>query len=373
MRLAIVVKMIGICALLSCGSGEDEQGGQQTGSVPRWVGESPLLATGATSMDINVTTDKSAFVYFVITDKPLTLTAAQVKQYATAPSNSAIKANGVIDSKTTETRKTISQLLQHKNYHAYFVAQNVGDTLGQESVTYKTFQTYVRQDTSEFASMVENRKVKYLIYRPEEVLKYPEKQYPILYTLAGNGEVATNDKPINLIRNGSVPEYIYKGNDVPMIVMSIQHTTQNWNTALIDEAIVYGNKTYPVDVKRVYLTGMSGGGYGCWSYAQAFPEKLAAIVPISGGGNLNKACTLKEVPVWAFHNQIDNIVASTNTTNMVKNLNVCPPAKEVKQLLFPDSGHDCWRRVYDKNHPNWSKSPGVERMDIYAWLLTKTK
>ena len=372
MRLLIVTQFAFVCALLSCGS-EDEDGAPRAGNAPQWAAESPVLATGATTMDINVSTDRSALVYYVIADKPLTLTPAQVKQHATTPLSSGIKASGVIESKTSETRKTISQLLQHSNYHAYFVAQNIGDTIHQQTVTYKSFKTFVRQDTSEYTSTVENRKVKYLIYRPEEVLKYPEKQYPMLYTLSGNGEVATDDKPMNLIRNGSVPEYIYKGNDVPMMVMSIQHTAQNWNVAMIDEAIVYGNKTFPVDPKRVYLTGMSGGGYGCWSYAQAHPEKLAAIVPISGGGNLSKACTLKDVPVWAFHNQTDNVVPSTNTTNMVKNLNGCPPAKEVKQLLFPDTGHDCWRRVYDKNHANWSKSPGVERMDIYAWLLTKTK
>ncbi len=358
--------------LLSCGDHSSEEVNPK--GAPEWVAGSPSVASGAVSVDLNATTQGAAKVYYVVSTKPLNYSAEQIIKYGVKPNNSSIKAHGVIETSSgKESRKTISALSQKTKYYAYFAAQNVKDTIYQQTVSAKEFVTANRLDTAEFNSSAESRKVKYLIYRPEEVIKYPEKKYPICYALGGNGEVATAEKPINMIRNGSILEYIYKGNNVPMMVMGIQHDRKNWNVQLIDEGITHGNKTYPVDESRVYLTGMSGGAFGAWSYAVAHAERLAAIVPISGGGNTGKACTLKGVAVWAFHNQTDNTVASSGSVNMINAIKACPPQKETKLLLFPDTGHDCWRRVYDKNHSNWSKSPGVAKFDIYDWLLSKSK
>jgi predicted peptidase len=244
----------------------------------------------------------------------------------------------------------------------------------QTLVEKSDFITYYRQDTSEFKSTVEKRTALYLIYRPEEVLKYPDQQYPILFFLGGNGEVATEVKPINFFNgNGTLPEYIKKGNDVPMTVISIQHTLKDWNPNFIDEAVNHGISTYNADTKKIYMTGTSGGAFGCWNYAISHADKLTAIVPISGGGNTGKACNMNTVAIWAFHNQVDNSVSSSNSINMINAVKLCPPKKEVKLLTFPDTGHNCWRRVYDQNHKDWSKSPGVSKFDIYAWLLGKSK
>ena len=118
-----------------------------------------------------------------------------------------------------------------------------------------------------------------------------------------------------------------------------------------------------------------GGGYGCWNYAIAFPEKLTTIVPISGGGNKNKACNLKPISIWAFHNETDGPVDVSNSINMINAVNACPPLKEVKLTIFPDEGHDCWRRVYDQNSPDWLKpgKSGIAKVDIYSWMLSKSK
>lgn len=357
--------------LLSCG---DDSGDVSPKGAPEWIANSPSVASGAVSADLNASTQGAARVYYVVSIKPLSYSADQIIKYGVKPSNSNIKAHGVIETSAgEESRKTISALTQRTRYYAYFAAQNIKDTIYQQTVSSREFVTASRLDTAEFSSSAENRKVKYVVYRPEEAIKYPDRKYPICYALGGNGEVATADKPINMIRNGSLLEYVYKGNNVPMIVMGIQHDRQNWNVELIDEGITHGNKTYPVDEDRVYLTGMSGGGIGCWNYAVAHPGRLAAIVPISGSGNTGKACNLKGLAVWAFHNQTDNIVGSANSVNMLNAIEACPPQKEAKLLLFPDTGHDCWRRVYDQNHANWSKSPGVAKFDIYAWLLSKKR
>ncbi|HYF69590.1 MAG TPA: hypothetical protein VD884_15700 [Ohtaekwangia sp.] len=373
MKTLIPTYFLIAAGFFSCGSDDDDVLKGPKGA-PVWTQGYPQIAHGAVSVDLNVQNDKTSKVYYIIANKALTLSASEVMKYAVKPNTSNIKFSGVIEAPSgQETRKTITGLSEHTTYHTYLVAQNKSDTLFQFDVQGGKFTTYYRQDTSEFTSLAEDRKVKYLIYRPEEALKYPDKQYPMCYFIAGNGEVASPDKPINMIRNGSLPEYIYKGNNVDMMVMSIQHTKKDWNVSVIDEGIEHGNTTYPVNQKKVYLTGMSGGAFGVWNYAVAHPEKLAAIVPISGGGNKGKACMLKDLPVWAFHNQTDNSVASSNTTTMINAIKACPPSKEIKQLMFPDKGHDCWRRVYDKKHANWSKSPSVEKFDIYQWMLSKSK
>jgi predicted peptidase len=340
-----------------------------------WATGYPKIAQGATSADFYFKTDEAAKVYWFISNDSLNPEIDEIKKQALRATDRSIKFHGVTEIVANEeTKETISGLNQHNKYFMYAIAVNKNDSLSVTQQVRSDFITYYRQDTSEFYSTAEDRTAMYLIYRPEEVLKYPNKKYPILFFLGGNGEVAGSNKSIHLINgNGTLPEYINDGNDVPMIVISLQHVIKDWNVNLIDEGINHGLKTYPIDLKKVYLTGISGGGFGCWRYATAHPDKLAAIVPISGGGNSKSACNLDNLAIWAFHNQIDKTVASVNSANMIHAVEACSPKKEIKFTLFPDRGHNCWRRVYDKNNKEWSKSPGIEKFDIYEWLLTKSK
>ncbi|HTJ50361.1 MAG TPA: hypothetical protein VL443_12965 [Cyclobacteriaceae bacterium] len=347
--------------------------------APNWSGGYPSAVSGATTVDLNLQADKTSNVYWIMSDKALSLSVKEIRTQALKPTTSSIKFYGVTTVKANEAKtQTVTNLQQFTKYFTYIVAENKADTILEAKVNSFDFKTAYRQDTSFYQSSAENRKVLYLIYRPEEVLKYPKKTYPILFFLGGNGEVATDAKPINYFNgNRTLPEYIGKGNDVPMIVLTIQHTVKDWNVDLIDEGIVHGLATYPVDTKRVYLSGCSGGGFGCWNYSVAHADKLAAIVPISGGGNTNKACSLKNIPIWAFHNADDGTVNVSNSKNMIAAVNACSPTKEVKLTLFEDNDgkqhHDCWRRVFNKDDKDWSKTPDMARIDIYTWLLKKSK
>jgi hypothetical protein len=79
------------------------------------------------------------------------------------------------------------------------------------------------------------------------------------------------------------------------------------------------------------------------------------------------------VDVWAFHNETDNIIASTNTKKMIGAISKCPPQRELSEIYFPDAGHNCWKRVYNHSHSDWSKSPGIPDFNIYTWMLSKSK
>jgi len=104
--------------------------------------------------------------------------------------------------------------------------------------------------------------------------------------------------------------------------------------ALLDEMI----RQYPVDSNKVYLTGISMGGYGAWDLAIKHPDRFAAVAPICGGGEPEKVHVLKRLPVWTFHGAEDEIVPPQETLDMVDALKKCDGNVEV--TIYPDRGHD---------------------------------
>lgn len=366
-----------IIAASSCKDKNEEQvisNSATNGMGSAWSNGFPTLKSGATSADIELRTEKSSSVYCVITTEDIALAPDQVVNEALSPTLGSVVHAARIDIAANESSlATIEKLKEARPYYAHLVAHADGQSIGDQAVKKLRFTTAVRQDTSQFFSSYANRQINFLLYRPEAVFKKSEQKYPVIFFLGGYGETATQARPINVIQNGLLPEYIHKGNDVPMIVMSVQHFDEVWQNALVAEAIDHAMETLPIDKTRVYLVGTSGGAFGVWNFAQEFPERLSAIVPISGGGDTEKACKLKDLPVWAFTNKQDDLVPPGKSIAMIKAINECSPSKEAKLKVFPDNGHDCWRRIFDKNHPDWSKSPNTEKVDIFKWLLEQSR
>ena len=324
--------------------------------------------------------DQKATIYYVVYNSDQgDLTPEDLKIEAGSSA-----ANGQVITKSTvdiacndiinEIEIEIEDLPAESTMFLYMVAEsNSIDVILQTSVTKQTIETGERQPVMTFQSTAESREVLYLVYQPEEALKNPEELYPTIIFLGGNGEIAAQGQ-INLLRNGSLAEYISKGNDVPFIVISPQHIKGNWNADMVNEMIEEAKAKYPVDPDKVSLTGISGGGIGTWNYAVKYPEQLASIVPISGDGQDGQACTLINIPTWAFHNDPDGLVATNGSVSMVNAINACSPAPTVaaKLTLFEDAGHNAWRRVYDIKHPEWNNTT-VEPIDIYAWLLEQSR
>jgi hypothetical protein len=354
---------------ISCDSEEESVRTEPT--AISWSGGYPKIAQGATTVDILMKTETSAEVYYVLSDKPFNFSPEDLKQKAEFPDTSAIKFSGKLElNGGTELTKSISLLFQNTDYFTYVVTRNPSGNILSEVKSFP-IRTHIRQDTATFVSTSEERTVQYLVYRPEEVLKYPEKDYPVCFSFGDKYAKSSGD--ITLIRDGSLAEYIHLLHDVPMIVISIQSITPDWNIELISEGIAHVQSSYPVDEKKIYLTGYGEGAVASWNYAMGNPEQIAAIAPVSGRGNVLTACNLSTVDVWAFHNETDNIISSSNTKKMVTEINKCPPEKELSATYFPDSGHNCWKRVYNSGHSDWNKSPGVEKVNLYTWMLSKSK
>jgi len=107
---------------------------------------------------------------------------------------------------------------------------------------------------------------------------------------------------------------------------------------------------YSVDVNRIYLCGLSMGGFGTWYTAMAYPDLFAAIAPCCGGGMAWNAYTLK-MPVWAFHGLDDTTVSPRHTTEMVENLRETNP--NVKCDLYEGVGHHSWENAFTEPTLNW--------------------
>jgi hypothetical protein len=370
MKISIVVLLVAL-AIVSCHREDDDPAAKAAlDASPSWINASPLVRPGATSADLVFKTDREATIYYVVSEKEISLSAPLLVAESKSPTDPSIRFNGVTDVPAgTEILTSIEKLQEQKTYYAYFLAQSPGASSANDPIRDLRFKTQIRQDTVQFFSSAENREVDFLLYRPEHVFKNPNEKYPIIIFLGGLGEKATKSRRVNIIQNGLLPEYIYKGNDVPMLVMSIQHVYDDWNINLINEAIDYALAKLPVDKARVYLVGTSAGAFGVWGFAEEFADRIRAIVPISGGGDTQRACTLKNEAIWAFTNKFDHLVNPGKSINMVHAVNACAPVTPAKLNVFPDAGHDCWRRVFDKNHPDWKKSPQEQRVDIFQWLI----
>src|SRR5262249_45276891 len=110
-----------------------------------------------------------------------------------------------------------------------------------------------------------------------------------------------------------------------------------------------------IDPKRIYVTGLSMGGYGVWRLAAAYPDRIAAAVSVSGGGNpTSMPPGLGEITMWAFHGAKDTVVPLAEEQAMVDKAK--SRGGDVKFTIYPDAGHDAWTETYNNQA-------------VYDWLL----
>lgn len=198
--------------------------------------------------------------------------------------------------------------------------------------------------------------MKYLLYLPADYDKADEK-WPLILFLHGAGERGDDLKLV--AKHG--PPKIVKQKDMPFIVVSPQCPKDSWwpkqNEVLINllDDIV---SRYNGDESRIYLTGLSMGGYGSWSLGCDHPKRFAAIAPICGGGEPFFGRKLKNTPVWAFHGAKDNVVPLKKSEDMVKAIKKA--GGDAKLTVYPQAGHDSWTETY--NNP-----------ELYEWFLKHSK
>lgn len=107
----------------------------------------------------------------------------------------------------------------------------------------------------------------------------------------------------------------------------------------------------PIDPKRIYVLGVSGGGYGSWHLISAHPEMFAAAVPICGGGEPKYGPKLVNVPVWAFHGARDKLAPVSHSRDMIAAIRKAGGHPKYTEYEF--AGHGIWDNVSKEGIMEW--------------------
>ena len=161
---------------------------------------------------------------------------------------------------------------------------------------------------------------KYTQYLPKD---YDDTQeYPLVVFLHGAGE--RGDDLDVAARHGYMKYVREEGREYPFICISPQCPDNKYWGCYTESLLAFLDyilDTLPIDKKRVYLTGLSMGGTGTWMLAMAAPEKFAAIAPICGSGIYWYAGVLKDIPVFMYHGDCDDVVPISESVDMLNSIN----------------------------------------------------
>lgn len=196
----------------------------------------------------------------------------------------------------------------------------------------------------------------YVVYVPRDYT--PEKRWPVVLFLHGAGERGNGGLAQSDVGIGRAVRF--NPERFPGIVVMPQCPTgKSWGAgisgfvgdhpevadlamAALDEVL----KGYSTDPDRVYLTGLSMGGYGTWYLGSRFPQRFAALLPICGGGKpAEMAPALKNLPIWVFHGDADNAVPVARSREMVEAIKTAGSTR-IKYSEYPGVGHNSWDRAY---------------------------
>jgi predicted peptidase len=204
---------------------------------------------------------------------------------------------------------------------------------------------------------------KTLLYRLLEPDNYdPKKKYPLVIFLHGAGERGS-DNTKQLVHG--VADFCKEANRkaypcfliAPQCPEGKKWCEVDWGAEshkqpkepsepmrLLLELLPKLQKEYSIDDRRIYVTGLSMGGFGTWDVIARHPELFAAAVPICGGGDEATAEKIAKLPIWAFHGDKDGAVKVSRSRNMIEALKKA--GGDPKYTEYKAVGHDSWTRTY---------------------------
>ncbi|WP_247715148.1 hypothetical protein [Qipengyuania mesophila] len=177
--------------------------------------------------------------------------------------------------------------------------------------------------------------------------------WPLMIFLHGSGERGGD---IDKVKVHGPPKHAETDPDFPFILISpLLPAEEDWDLTKLNRILDHAVRTLPVDPDRIYLTGLSRGGHATWRWAAAEPERFAAIASVAGRGDPATACALKDLPVWAFHGDRDDVVPPEGSFAMVRAIRACG-GRISRLTIYPDLGHNAW-------------DPAYADPALYLWLL----
>lgn len=207
--------------------------------------------------------------------------------------------------------------------------------------------------------------MQYLIYTPPGYSAKSDKRWPLMLFLHGAGERGKDVQRVGI--HGPMSE-VKKGTNFPFIIIAPQcPANELWENEPLLQLLDHTVKHHAVDTNRIYLTGLSMGGYGTWKLGLSHPDKFAAIAPVCGGasmidvilGTWDKKKELEKLPIWAFHGAKDEVVPLKESERVVEALKN-GGVKNIQLTVYPETKHDSWKEAY--SDPKF-----------YEWILKQSR
>ncbi len=193
---------------------------------------------------------------------------------------------------------------------------------------------------------------RFMVFTPKDYDTKSTEKFPLLLFLHGAGERGEN---FELARKHGMSKLAAAGQEFPFIIVAPQCPKNDcWWPHHLEALLDYIEENYRVDSDRIYITGLSMGGYATWILGTMIPNRLAAIAPICGWGNHLMAAAYGTLPIWAFHGDADTDVLPQYSETMVNAVNEV--GGNAMLTMYAGVGHNSWTQTYD--------NPA-----LYEWLL----
>jgi predicted peptidase len=183
-----------------------------------------------------------------------------------------------------------------------------------------------------------------------------EKQ-PILIFLHGKSLSGTD---LNRVRRYGVLRAMDKGRKIPAIVIAPQLAKGSWNPDKVLEVLEYVQKNYNTDTSRIYVCGMSLGGYGTLHFVGKHADKITAAVAICGGGNIADGCKLGTIPLWIQHGDKDFIVPISESEKVVNAIRKCNKKAKLIFTIIKGGNHSSVEQLFHEDA-------------LYCWLFAQKR
>jgi predicted peptidase len=192
----------------------------------------------------------------------------------------------------------------------------------------------------------EGQELKYRLMIPKDYSATGEQKYPVVLFLHGAGE--RGDDNARQLAHGT-KEFATDANrdKYACFVIAPQCPSGQWwgdSLPLIVDLLADMQKEYRIDANRLYVTGLSMGGFGTWDLLGRHPQMFAAAAPICGGGDPETCSKFSKVPIWVFHGDADKVVRPEQSRRMVDGLKKAGGMP--KYTEYPGVGHDSWSQTY---------------------------
>jgi predicted peptidase len=193
--------------------------------------------------------------------------------------------------------------------------------------------------------------MRYWLYLPHDYEQQAQAGgSPLFLFLHGAGERGNAPEEIVKVKVHGLPKLLDKpefNKTFPCIAISPQckHNFE-WSPSQLLLLLDHIERNYKIDKRRVYITGISMGGFGTWMCLNSSPERFAAAAPVCGGAETEWAKRLVTIPIWSFHGDSDNTVPFSMSQKIVAAIREAG-GKKVIFTSYKGGGHDVWTQTYN--------------------------